>query len=133
MTYPFRFLTLLLSAAPLLLDAQVNVPAHQLNSGCMQISPDNSKLAVSLNGVALELILSPFALNFYGGGFQLYDFDNTTGIASNRVNVIPAPSNLLTFDQQAYNVCFSPDNAKLYLTHGLLLGLGLTQYDIRQL
>lgn len=105
-------------------------PLFQLNSGGMRVSPDNSKLAVSLSGVAFELILSPFALNFYGGSFQLYDFDNATGMASNQRNIIPAPSNFLTFDQQVYNVCFSPDNTKLYLTHGLLLGLGLTQYDI---
>ncbi len=70
----------------------------------MRVSPDNSKIAVSLSGVAFELILSPFALNFYGGSFQLYDFDNNTGIASNQVNVIPAPSTFLLPSISRYTV-----------------------------
>jgi gliding motility-associated-like protein len=94
-------------------------------SGQMRVSPDNQKLAIALSGVALDL--STFS--FFGGGFQLYDFDNTTGIASNQLNILPV-SVLLSFDQQTYNLCFSSDNTKLYLTHGLLLGLGLSQYDI---
>ncbi|WP_162902805.1 gliding motility-associated C-terminal domain-containing protein [Taibaiella koreensis] len=105
-------------------------PLFQLNSGCMRVSPDNKTLAISLSGVAAELVLSPFALNLYGGSFQLYDFDNVTGAAGNQRTVLPPPSTMLSFDQQVYNVCFSPDNTKLYLTHGLLLGLGLSQYDI---
>ncbi len=94
-------------------------------SGQMRVSPDNRKLAVALSGVALDL----GSFTFYGGGFQLYDFDNMTGAASNQLDILP-PSLLLSFDQQTYNICFSPDNSKVYLTHGLLLGLGLSQYDI---
>jgi len=105
-------------------------PLFQMNSGGMRASSDNKTLAVSLSGVALELVLSPFALNFYGGSFQLYDFDNVTGAASNQRTILPPPSTLLSFDQQVYNICFSPDDTKLYLTHGVLVGLGLSQYDI---
>lgn len=105
-------------------------PLFQLSSGNMRVSPDNHTLAVSLSGVAFELLLAPPALNFYGGGFQLYDFNPVTGMASNQRTILPPPSTLLALDQQVYNVCFSPDNTKLYLTHGLLVGLGLTQYDI---
>lgn len=94
-------------------------------SGQMRVSPDNQKLAIALSGVALDLT----TFTFFGGGFELFDFNNTTGVATNQLNVLP-PSLLLSFDQQTYNICFSPDNTKLYLTHGLLLGLGLSQYDI---
>lgn len=106
-------------------------PLFRMNSGCMRISPDNRTLAVSLSGVAFELVLTPpVALNFYGGSFQLYDFDPVTGVVSDQRTILPPPSTLLSLDQQVYNVCFSPDNTKLYLTHGVLVGLGLTQYDI---
>lgn len=108
----------------------VNIsPLFQMPGGCMRSSGDGSKLAVSLSGVVLELSLTPFALNFYGGNFQLYDFDILTGVASNQVNVMPV-SNLLTLDQQIFSLSFSPDNSKIYTPHGLLIGTGVSQFDI---
>lgn len=119
------------SACPVTIGAAaLNIsPLFQMPGGCMRASGDGSKLAVSLAGVVLEISMSPFALNFYGGNFQLYDFNTLTGVASNQVNVMPT-SSLLTLDQQVFHLCFSPDNSKVYTPHGLLVGTGLSQFDI---
>ncbi len=100
-------------------------PLFQMPGGCMRTSSDGTKLAVSLAGVVLNL--STFS--FIGGNFQLYDFNNVTGTVSNQINVLP-PSSLLTLDQQIFNLSFSPDNTKIYTPHGLLIGTGLSQFDI---
>lgn len=97
--------------------------------GCMRASPDNRKLAISMGGVVLHLSFSPFALLFYGGGIQVCDFNNTTGVCSNPVYAA-APSNLLGLDKTVTDLCFSPDGTKVYAGHGLLGTIGLTQYDI---
>lgn len=100
-------------------------PLFQMPGGCMRASGDGTKLAVSLAGVVLNLS----AFSFFGGNFQLYDFNKVTGVASNQVNIMP-PSALLTLDQQIFNLSFSPDNTKIYTPHGLLLGTGISQFDI---
>jgi large repetitive protein len=66
--------------------------------GQMKISPDGSKLAV-VNGNAFTHSIK-----------ELFDFNNTTGVVSNTINLQPDS----TF--QYYGVSFSPDNSKLYLT-----------------
>jgi gliding motility-associated-like protein len=95
------------------------------SAGQMLVSPDNQKLAIALNGMAIDLA----TFSFYGGAFELYDFNNSTGQLSNQINILP-PSSLLGFDQLVYSLCFSPDNTKLYAAHGFLLGYGLSQYNI---
>jgi len=72
--------------------------------GYLQASPDGRHLAAASYTHALAL--------------QLYDFDNSTGIVSNRIS--------LTTEQFFYGVCFSPDNTKLYAT-GIYK---LFQYDL---
>jgi hypothetical protein len=52
---------------------------------------------------------------------ELFDFNNSTGKVSDAVN-LPSPGN-------AYGVCFSPDNSKLYVSYESL-GRGVVQYDL---
>lgn len=106
---------------------------NQNKHGCMRASPDNKKLAISLFGIVLHLNFSPFGLFLYGGGIQLCDFNNTTGVCSNSL-YMAATSNLLGLDKGVSDLCFSPDGTKVYAGHGLLgttgSQIGLTQYDI---
>lgn len=71
------------------------------NIGCMQASPDGSKIACAVWKNNDDMLNNQ--------PFDLFDFDNQTGELSNYVN-------LGSFSRQ-YGVCFSPDNTKLYLTH----------------
>ena len=76
--------------------------------GCMKISPNGSKLAISL-------------YNYPGPGkFELYDFNTSNGVVSN-------PLILANFFG-ADGCEFSPDGSKLYATP--LLGNSLYQYDL---
>lgn len=78
--------------------------------GQMKASPDGTKVAVT-NGNASSSIL------------EYFDFDNTTGVISNRVN--------LNWDTnyQFYGLSFSPDNSKLYVSSSLN-GNGIYQFDL---
>ena len=67
--------------------------------GDMKFSPDGSKVILAAQ--------STTASNFTGG-FELYDFDNSTGILSNRV--------VLASTNFAYGCEFSPDSKKVYGT-----------------
>lgn len=72
----------------------------QLFTGNLAISPNGKKLAAT-------------KCNVYGQGLDgamLFDFDVTTGLASNPINLLPAYG--------GYSVCFSPDNSKLYVAGG---------------
>lgn len=71
-----------------------------LNSGMMTVSPDGKFLCQTNFPVFDEVHLQP---NF----FQLFDFDNQTGIISNPRNI--------SFPDAQYNYCeFSPDSRVLY-------------------
>lgn len=61
--------------------------------GTMKVSPDGSKLAIILR---------------QSDSFELFDFDNSTGIVSNPVQGAP-------IYPLAYGIEFSPDGSKLYL------------------
>ncbi len=76
------------------------VGMDQLFTGNLAISSDGKKLAAT-------------KCNVFGQGLNgamLFDFDITTGLASNPVNLLP--------DYGGYSVCFSPDNSKLYVIGG---------------
>jgi hypothetical protein len=76
--------------------------------GYMKASPDGSKLALaSSNGGNLR---------------ELFDFNTTTGILSNYIDLHTSAD--LTHD--AYGVSFSPDNSKLYMTWNIKT----IQYDL---
>lgn len=96
--------------------------------GQMLASPDNKKLALTLAGGAANSNLTLF----YGGGFMIFDFDNITGVVSNQATVVPAGVGFFAlFGDVVSDVCFSPDNTKLYASRGsLFFGGGLDQYDI---
>jgi len=79
--------------------------------GQMKISPDGSMLAL-VNGNPSEQTIA-----------ELFDFNNTTGIISNRINLQPDTS------LRYYGVSFSPDNSKLYVTK-LSGPYEIYQYDL---
>lgn len=89
-------------------DNDQNLVANAI--GQMKISPDGSKVAMAVSNQMPNVI-------------QLFDFDNTTGIVSNMVD-LPTPTNT----GSAYGVAFSPDNSKLYIQG--MPPTGLDQYDI---
>lgn len=72
-------------------------PIHFMNAahttGCMKASPQGDKLALAL---------------WAKRSFELFDYDNSTGIASNHLTVLSNDMNW------AYGVEFSPDGSKLY-------------------
>lgn len=72
--------------------------------GYMKASPLGNKIALALNG---------------DRKFELFDFDNSTGIVSNPIST----ASIYNF---AYGVEFSPDGSKLYFSSDL----GLFQYNL---
>ncbi len=86
-----------------------NVGIRQEFTGCLAVSPDGKKLAATKCYV------------FGGGndGTMLFDFDITTGLASNPISLLPGFG--------GYGVAFSPDNSKLYATAGFQY---LYQWDL---
>lgn len=76
--------------------SDVGLP-HVLPTGCMKISPNGKKLAISLNAVGKR-------------GVEIFDFDPATGIVSNPITILTAPLD------QVHGIEFSPDNSKLYFS-----------------
>ncbi len=74
--------------------------------GYMKISPDGSKLCYANSG-------------YIGSYSQLFDFNNTTGVVSNNIQLV---------DSMGYGVEFSPDNSKVYIETGE--PYIITQYDL---
>jgi PKD repeat protein len=73
--------------------------------GCMKVSPNGKKVGLAL----------------YGGGCEIYDFDSSTGLASN-------PLNLPVIGSLCYGCEFSPDGTKFY---GVTFNFGeLYQWDL---
>ncbi|MBC5994941.1 T9SS type B sorting domain-containing protein [Pontibacter cellulosilyticus] len=79
--------------------------------GCMKISPDGSKIAVT---------------NFIGNSVQIFAFDKTTGMLLSLPSLSSSVS--LPVGTSPYGVEFSPDNTKLYVT--VDAGTRLIQYDL---
>jgi type IX secretion system substrate protein len=65
--------------------------------GQLQFSPNGQKLAINNNGIGN---------NPNSDYLCLFDFDNSTGIVSNPIN--------LPYERGGYGLSFSPDNTKLY-------------------
>ncbi|MBI2269581.1 MAG: gliding motility-associated C-terminal domain-containing protein [Bacteroidetes bacterium] len=76
--------------------------------GYLKGSPDGTKLASAICYVP-------------NNNIELFDFNNTSGVISNPVN-LPSPGN-------AYGTCFSPDGTKLYVSYESR-GRGIVQYDL---
>lgn len=73
------------------------------NIGYMKFSPDGSKLAVA----------------HYSSGVDLFDFDDQTGIVSNRKPILDIPNLNVFTDQWPYGIEFSPNSKLLYLTNSI--------------
>lgn len=67
-------------------------------AGCMKTSPNGKKLGVAIYGLGL---------------FEMFDFDNTTGVLSNSLSLNTASIN------GAYGCEFSPDGTKFYGSRGV--------------
>lgn len=86
--------------------------------GSIKISPNGRKLAAS---------------NYYGltnnmfGAFELFDFDNSTGVVSNSLALVPVN----TTYNSSWGIEFSPDGSKLYGSKlsGVSSG-GIFQWDL---
>lgn len=76
-----------------------NIILGSNTQGCMKIAPSGKKLGLGIQS------LSAGGANT--GAFELYDFDNTTGMVSNYLN-------LGTTFPTAYGCEFSPDETKFY-------------------
>lgn len=76
--------------------------------GYLKGSPDGKKLASAMCYVP-------------NNNIEVFDFNNMTGVVSNPVK-LPSPGN-------AYGVCFSPDNSKLYVSYESG-SRGLYQYNM---
>ncbi|MFD2246548.1 gliding motility-associated C-terminal domain-containing protein [Pontibacter ruber] len=77
--------------------------------GCMKVSPDGKKLAISL-GIS----------GWNSDKIELFDFNSTTGVVSNPLILNTGPS--------PYGIEFSPDNSKLYVS--IDAGRQLVQFDV---
>ena len=77
-------------------------------AGCMKTSPNGKKLAVAIPGA---------------GSFELFDFDNTTGVVSNSLSL----SDTIV---GAYGCEFSPDGTKLYGSRTVPKKPQLFQWDL---
>ena len=87
--------------------------------GQMKISPDGKKLALAVYGASV-----PSTLGL--GGFQLFDFDASSGVVSNSLILLNAPNAI----GRAISVEFSSDGTKLYgATQPSLNGLPSTLYQ----
>lgn len=76
-------------------------------AGCMKTSPNGKRLGLAIYNI---------------GNFELFDFDNTTGIISNSIV-------LATGITTAYGCEFSPDGTKFYGSNGIAPG-NLYQWDL---
>jgi len=72
-------------------------------AGHMKISPDGKKLALAIAGVSVPN-------NLGLGGFQLFDFDASSGVISNSLILLNAPNTV----GNPYGIEFSADGSKLY-------------------
>ena len=91
--------------------------------GCMKISPNGKKLAVALYN------WNNFNSSNNDNSFELYDYDNTTGVVSNSLALLP---NLTTTWNYSWGIEFSPDGTKLYGSklNGSNTNAGVFQWDL---
>ncbi|MGB2385971.1 MAG: T9SS type B sorting domain-containing protein [Flavobacteriaceae bacterium] len=93
----------------------INFEGYRRNAiGYMKASPDGSRIAVChrQNGD------QPGGFSNNTGSVWIYDFDNTTGVLSNPINLLP--------NFGPYSVEFSPNSSKLYVSGSN----SVTQFDL---
>lgn len=87
----------------------VNGPYSSEAIGCLKASPDGRRLATVVD---------------WGGFLELYDFNDTTGVVSNGIQLI----DFTGFGVLPYGVEFSPNSQLLYFTYSI--PNMLVQYDV---
>lgn len=87
--------------------------------GCMKLSPNGQKLALA--------VWNNWSWTTNNANFELYDFNNSTGVVSNSV-VLSTGTNSVTWNG-GYGVEFSPDGTKLYGS-GYYWNSPLYQWDL---
>jgi gliding motility-associated-like protein len=106
-----NYLAYLVSAGGVNVVPVISMPGLQLNAcvGYMKLSPNGKKLGVAFaNNASL--------------GFELYDFDASTGMVSNRLPLTTIQGNT------GYGCEFSPDGTKFY--GSLWFGTKIYQWDL---
>jgi hypothetical protein len=122
-----RFLAFLLTSSGLNTTPVIS-SAGVVHTGYGYGSPGNNHavgyMKASSNGKKLGCAIAN------QGGFQLFDFDNSTGIVSNPLTFTNNNVTRSIFDD-SYGVEFSPDNSKLYVrTLGGTSGGGIVQVNL---
>ncbi len=84
---------------PVISSIGTNIALASNTQGCLKASPSGKKLGLGIQSLS--------AGGAYTGAFELYDFDNATGVVSNSLSL---GTNFLT----AYGCEFSPDGTKFY-------------------
>ncbi len=108
-----NFYAYLLTAAGINTVAVISSVGEIVYSGWMLETAAAGQLKVSPDGKKLAMATATLSIPGYGnGGFQLFDFDNATGVVSNSL-VLLGGQDLLPATG-AYGVEFSPDGSKLY-------------------
>ncbi len=92
--------------------AHVSCTSNMNSRGEIKFSPDGSKLAFNGNGVGN---------NSSSNLLALFDFDNSTGIVSNAIN--------LPYSNGEFGLSFSPDNSKLYGSTWKAFAFGVGEYN----
>jgi gliding motility-associated-like protein len=94
-------------------------PVHTDVHGQMKFNTTGTKLAL-----ARDTVINPTPPGTGKGFFDVFDFNNTTGVISN-------PMILTTNHQRTYGVEFSPDDSKLYGGHyDVGSAAAVVQYDL---
>lgn len=108
-----HFRSYLVTAAGVSMTPVVSPASTYSNSGtndygCMKVSPNGKKLGVAM---------SNYYYNNTGTNsspFEIYDFNNTTGVISNSLALNPNTPNVYAYYIYPYGCEFSPDGTKFY-------------------
>ena len=111
------------SMTPVISPASTYANSGTNDYGCMKVSPNGKKLGVAMSNYY-----------YYNTGtnsspFELYDFNNTTGVISNSLALNPNTPSVYTAYIYPYGCEFSPDGTKFYGTNPIS---GNYQNDIIQ-
>jgi hypothetical protein len=99
------------------------VPANCPGGVLIGIASSAGQMKASPNGKKLALVTTNNRYIYR----ELFDFDKSTGLLSNFINLNPFPDSL-DFN---YGTSFSPDNTKLYMTKTKFVGMStISQYDL---
>ncbi len=96
-------------APPVITHIGMSVSTSSNYIGYLKASPNGQKMAVAWEA---------------SGTFELYDFDNGTGVLSNLKTLY------ISFNVGPYGISFSPDNTKMYTSVFTNTGSSVFQFDI---